>query len=234
MNEAPLEDDFDTDLSHLQQLHQREYEIRSYAKAPGVILIRGRIKDTKPPGVYFDDDPNPLEIHKMVIDLTVGFPDLVITDTQVRMETHPHRYCSSIVDHYRELIGLSIARGFTHKVRELFGGPRGCAHTTALLQAMAPVAVQSIWSMRSISPTEQMIAPPIAGEATPEEIRTHMAFNLNTCHIWSDPGPMFDAIDRGEDVDSPLWAVRRADELGQSLVAWRERMSGRSPANPSN
>ena len=234
MSSVPLEDDFDTDISHLQKLHQREYEIRSYVKTPETILIRGRVKDTKPPGVYFDDDPNPLEIHKMVIDLIIEFPDLVITDANVRMETHPHGHCPSIVDHYRELIGLSIARGFTHKVRELFGGPKGCAHTTALLQAMAPVAVQSTWTMRILSPTEQMIAPPISGDATPEEIRTRMAFNLNTCHIWSDPGPMFDAIDRGEEVAPPLWAVQRADELGQSLVSWRERMAGRSPTNPSN
>ena len=64
------------------------------------------------------------------------------------LETHPHAACPRIEDHYQHLIGLSIARGFTHKVRELFGGPRGCTHTTALLQAMAPVAIQSMWSFR--------------------------------------------------------------------------------------
>ena len=96
----------------------------------------------------------------MVIDLTIGFPDLVISDVAVEMQTHPHGYCPSIVEHYRKLIGLSIARGFTHKVRDLFGGPKGCAHTTALLQAMAPVAIQSIWSMRSLSPTERMVDAP--------------------------------------------------------------------------
>ena len=65
-------------------------------------------------------------------------------------ETHPHTECVSIVDAYRGLVGLSITRGFTHKVRELFGGPRGCTHTTALLMAMAPVAVQCIWSMNVV------------------------------------------------------------------------------------
>ena len=69
MSSVPLEDDFDLDISHLQKLHQREYEVRSYVKTPETMLIRGRVKDTKPPGVYFDDDPNPLEIHKMVIEL---------------------------------------------------------------------------------------------------------------------------------------------------------------------
>ena len=102
MSSVPLEDDFDTDISHLKKLPQLEYEIRSYVKTPETILIRGRVKDTKPPGVYFDDDPNPLEIHKMVIDLIIAFPDLVIVATTVRMETHPRGHGPSIVAHYRE------------------------------------------------------------------------------------------------------------------------------------
>jgi len=36
------------------------------------------------------------------------------------------------VPHYESLVGLSIARGFTHKARELFGGPRGCSHILTL------------------------------------------------------------------------------------------------------
>lgn len=223
----------DIEIAGLAALHERDYKIRSYAAGPGEILIRGQVRDFKPPGVYFDDDPNELEIHHMVIDLIVGFPDLVINDVQVRMETHPHGHCINIVDDYRKLTGVSIARGFSQKVRELFGGPRGCAHTTALLQAMAPVAIQSIWSMRQVSQTEQMVAPPIGVDAPPEEIRAQLAYNVNTCHVWSDPGPMFDAIDRGEELEPPIWAVKRAEELGQSVVSWRERMSGRSPTNPS-
>ena len=56
----------------------------------------------------------------------------------VVFEAHPHTTCPAIIEHYQGLVGLSIARGFTHQVRELFGGPRGCTHTTALLLAMAP------------------------------------------------------------------------------------------------
>jgi hypothetical protein len=124
----------------------------------------------------------------MVIDLIVGFPDVVIKGARVRMEAHPRGHCTSIVDDYRKLAGLSIARGFSQKVRELFGGPRACAHTTALLQAMALVAIQSIWSMRQVSQTEQMVAPPIGVDASPEELRAQMAYNVNACHVWSNPG----------------------------------------------
>ena len=81
----------------------------------------------------------------MVIDVSVSFPDLIITNAIVVTETHSHEGCMKIVDHSKKLVGLSIALGFTKKVRELFGGPRECSHTTALLNAMAPVAIQSVW-----------------------------------------------------------------------------------------
>jgi hypothetical protein len=210
----------------LPELHHRSYDVRSYAAGPDRVLIRGRIVDTKPPGVYFEDDPDPLEIHHMVIDLTISFPELEIVEADVVMETHPHGHCADITGHYANLVGLSIARGFTHKVRELFGGPRGCTHTTALLQAMAPIAVQSIWSMRHVSDTEQFVAPPTGRNPTPEEMRARLAYNINSCHVWADPGPMFEVIDAGEELPPPLWAHERAERLGQSIEDWRARMRG--------
>jgi hypothetical protein len=79
----------------------------------------------------------------MVFDPTT----FVITEARAVMETHPHDLCRAVEPHYDKLVGLSIARGFSAKVRELFGGPRGCSHVTALLLAMAPVAIQSMFSM---------------------------------------------------------------------------------------
>ena len=105
------------------------------------------MRDQKPPGVYLAEDPEPLTMHHMQVDLTVAFPSMVIERAEVVFEAHPHTTCVDIVGAYQGLVGLSITRGFTHKVRELFGGPRGCTHTTALLLAMGPVATQCSWSM---------------------------------------------------------------------------------------
>ncbi len=135
------------DIGELDVLHDREYRVRAFRLSAERLLIRGAVRDQKPPNLYIADDDQPLTIHHMQIDLEVAFPSLEIVAAAVRFETHPHGGCPSIIDHYGGLVGLSIARGFTHKVRELFGGPRGCTHTTALLQAMAPVAVQCFWSM---------------------------------------------------------------------------------------
>ena len=151
----------------LEQLHHRRYDVRSYRQSDDLLRLRGTVIDEKPPGVYFAEDPDPLTIHHMVLDIVVAFPSLEIVDVELVMQTRPHRECDAIVPKYSELIGLSVARGFTHKVRELFGGPRGCSHTTALLQAMAPVVIQSTWSMRALSETEQFVAPPTSKTATP-------------------------------------------------------------------
>ena len=136
-----LDDDpVDAQGRPLEVLHDREYRVRAFRSAPDRVLIRGGVRDQKPPGLYLDVDPDPLTIHHMQVDIEVAYPSMKIVAAQVHMETHPNIECTRIEPHYEKLVGLSIARGFTHQVRELFGGPRACTHTTALLQAMAPVA----------------------------------------------------------------------------------------------
>ena len=205
----------------LEMLHERTYSVRAFRQSADRLLIRGKVHDIKPSGLYFLQDDKPLSIHEMVVDIVVAFPGLEIVEASMVMETHPHRHCIEITDHYDKLVGLSIVRGFTHKVRELFGGPKGCTHTTALLQAMAPVAFQSMWSMME----------PVAGETpvgeprlpTAAEMRERVKFNLNTCHVWAEDGPMFKGLDRGELLPPPLWAQARLEALGLTLDDWYSR-----------
>ena len=136
-------------------IHERAYVVRAYRNGHDKLILRGAVRDQKPPGLYIADDPEPLTIHHMIVDLTVAVPSLEIVAAKAVLETHPHPACTRIEDHYDKLVGLSIARGFTNKVRELFGGPRGCTHTTALLQAMAPVAIQSIWSFNMVKASDR-------------------------------------------------------------------------------
>lgn len=211
----------------LPLLHDRTYSVRSYRKSETELLIRGQIQDQKPPGVYVEEDPDPLTVHHMVVDITVQLPAMEITDAGVVMETHPHESCTSITDHYAKLVGLSIARGFTHKIRELFGGPRGCTHTTALLQAMAPVAIQSIWAMRSTDSEEGTAVPaPLPTNPTDEQIRERFAHNLNSCHVWREDGETIGAIKRGEEMEPPLWIIERMEKLGLDPETWRHFMQG--------
>lgn len=197
-------------------LHDREYRVRAYRKAADRVLIRGAVRDQKPPGLYLARDPDPLTIHHMQVDMEIAFPSLEIVDAGVVFEAHPMNACPNIVDHYTKLIGLSIARGFTHKVRELFGGPRGCTHTTALLQAMAPVAMQCFWSMRAASAREAGI---VAG-VTPARDDDGWRMNVNTCHVWAEDGDQVAALESGAGFEVPVSVQRRLDRLGLGSEAW--------------
>ncbi len=193
-------------------LHDREYRVRAFRLSADRLLIRGAVRDQKPPNLYIADDDQPLTIHHMQIDLEVAFPSLEIVAAAVRFETHPHGGCPSIIDHYGGLVGLSIARGFTHKVRELFGGPRGCTHTTALLQAMAPVAVQCFWSMDAAR-TRARRRDARAGRAS-IGVGERWSTNLNTCHVWAEDGELVTHLEAGGEFGMPIFIAKRAAELG--------------------
>lgn len=200
----------------LPSLHERDYIVRAYASAADEILVRGVIKDVKPPGLLVVGDPAPLTMHHMQVDLRVHYPSLEITAAEVVFEVHPQAGCPTITEHYRSLVGLSIARGFTHRVRELFGGPRGCSHTTALLQAMAPVAVQSWFGMARLAGGDED-AGQDAGQDPLSTIRSaHRARNLNTCHIWAEDSELTNLAARGEPVPLPIPVLRRCAELDRT------------------
>jgi hypothetical protein len=91
-----------------------------------------------------------------------------------------------------------------------------------MLTAMAPVAIQSIWSMRIGSPnvsSEQRAA------MTTEDRRRGYAMNLNTCHMWDENGQMVSEIEQGLPMEVPLWISKRFKKLGLGDEEW-EKMRG--------
>jgi len=202
----------------LDLLHTRNYETRVYQLSDDELLARGVVSDLKPAGLYVDGDAQPLEMHQMQLELRIALPALTITHARVLFETHPHSSCPLIARDYEKLVGLSIARGFNHKIRDLFGGPRGCTHTNALLQAMAPAVVQSTWSV-SIRRSRSARTP--LGARNPEERDKRVAANANTCHVWAESGDHVAALRRGERSGYPPLPVReRLRSLGQDEDNW--------------
>ena len=194
-------------------LHDREYRVRAFRLAEDRILIQGAVRDQKPPGLYIRTDPDPITVHHMQLAIEVAFPALEIVAVTTQFESFPSETCPSIIGHYDELVGLSIARGFTHKVRELFGGPKGCTHTTALLQAMAPVAVQCFWSMRAAGAALAGDTDEIGiGEMDPDD--QSWRITIDSCHVWASDGPAVAAREAGEPWQVPVFLRTRLDDLG--------------------
>ena len=201
----------------LPLLHTRRYEVRAFRMADDRFLLRGVVCDEKPAGVYVSNDPDPLWMHLMVVDLEITYPTFVIEKASVEFKNHPHLGCTDITDHYKKLEGMSISRGFNAKVKELFGGPRGCTHIGALLSAMAPVAIQTGWSMRAIVVTNDV------GLTTPaiqQQRSRQFAANINTCHMWDEDGDLVATVKAGNEIEMPLAVSIRLRELGRSEAEW--------------
>jgi hypothetical protein len=198
-------------------IHERAYVVRAYRHGFDRLILRGAVRDQKPPGLYFDDI-QPLTVHHMIVDLTIAVPSLEITAAKAVLEIHPHSTCKRIEDHYDNLVGLSIARGFTHKIRELFGGPRGCTHTTALLQAMAPVAIQSMWSFNMAQAQPNDDSNPFSN---PESRQAVFLSNIDSCHVWAEDSEHVASLRNGEPMEVPLWITKRFADLGRDPENFR-------------
>jgi hypothetical protein len=211
-------------------IHERTYEVRAFRKDPSTVLLRGVVIDLSPPEHGFGLAGGPMEFHHMVVDVEVDVRTFAITAARVVFETNPHEGCPRIADAYQALVGLSIARGYTHKVRELFGGPRGCTHVLALLQAMAPVVMQARWPMLSAAQAEAAAAEAAeaaaSGTVAPprrinDEDRRRMSLgNRDTCHIWASDGEMIARVEAGEEVPPPLPVLARLAEQGIDAEQW--------------
>ncbi len=196
----------------LELIHTRDYETRVYRVSEDELLVRGAISDRKPPGLYIQRDPEPLEVHQMQLELRVAYPSLEITAARVLFETHPHSRCPMIAADYEKLVGVSVARGFTRRTKELFGGANGCTHTNALIQAMAPAIVQATWSVRV---QEQQALGKRRADLTTEERAAQVRMNLNTCHVWDERLDRVQGIMEGRVEGERLLPVEhRLAELG--------------------
>ncbi len=197
----------------LELIHTRDYEIKVYRVSDDELLARGALSDRKPPGLYILDDPEPLEVHQIQLELRVAYPSLEITAARVLFETHPHSRCPMIAADYEKLVGVSVARGFMRRTKELFGGPNGCTHTNALIQAMAPAIVQATWSVRI---KEQIAQGKRRSDLTPEERAAQVRMNLNTCHVWDEHSDRVQRILEGRlEGERLLPVVDRLAELGR-------------------
>jgi hypothetical protein len=200
--------------------HARNYEVRTYRVDASTMRLRGRVTDTKPAGLYVDGDTEPLVVHDMVVDMIVGYPDLTIREVSVVLDTHPHTSCPSIESSYEQLIGASIARGFSRMLTETFGGKMGCTHVGALLRAMAPVAVQSMYSMQLADPdnTTRRLR-----DDSEEARQRAQAYVRNSCHVWADDGDMIAASEAGLPLEAPIWIRDRLHKLDRldELTNWQ-------------
>jgi Protein of unknown function (DUF2889) len=191
-------------------IHRRVYDCEAFEDGPDRMRVRGHLNDTKPLGLGLADG-EPMVIHDMTIELVVTIPDFTIVDVVSHMEVHPYDLCPAVLADYRQLVGHSVTRGYSRTVRELFGGPNGCSHLGALLQAMGPVAVQASWGLVTLhgEPGAQF-----QGEDGEADRKRRLAMNVDTCHVWAADGQHLRAVEAGQNTGRPSWLQERLIKLG--------------------
>ena len=195
------------------RIHLRNIECEAFDEGGGRMRVRGTLTDNRPEGLCLADG-EPLTIHQMVVDLIITVPGFVIVDVETAMKVHPYQTCTEVLPDYRQLIGLSISRGYSRKIRELFGGPGGCSHIGALLQALGPVAFQASWSLVTLHDDP---ADRVSSDHDERDRLQRAAMNTNTCHVWAEGGPHITAVEIGSAPMRPEWESERLAKLGVDL-----------------
>jgi hypothetical protein len=167
-------------------VHIRTITLEARRAGDALLEVSGRLVDERPqgPGVDWFGASNGSIIHDMRVTLAVRHPDLVIVAVTAEMASHPYSLCPDAVDPLQQLVGLSVARGFTRAVNERFGRQHGCAHFTALIHAMAPVVRQAIGPA-----FKELDAIPKPGEET---------WFVNSCQAWKEGGLLHQRFAAGD------------------------------------
>lgn len=210
------------DPDGVEFLHGRDYKVRAFRVNDSRVLLRGAIRDFKPPGAYIPNDPEELVIHHMTIDILVSYPEFEIVDIDAKYLHFPEESCPNIAEAYKQLIGVSIQRGFNRRLKELLGGPLGCTHLQALVSAMAPVIVQCMWSLRNAE-IDSGAPVKLRSQMSDEELLESVKFNRNSCHVWADGGEVMNRVLSRDVHQPPLTVRRRLAQHGLKMDNWSNR-----------
>jgi Protein of unknown function (DUF2889) len=166
-------------------LHRRTIDLQVYARDEHFVVI-GTLHDQRP---WADGQTVVRDLHRMELGIVVHRSDLMIVDAAADMRSYPHAECTEIEPDFHELVGLSVARGYTRSVQERFGRQRGCSHLEFLARALGPAVIQAITS--AAAQRRQR------GEVTEDSGSMSRQLLLNTCHVWAEDGPGLEKIELG-------------------------------------
>jgi len=158
-------------------IHRRSIVCEGFRRADGLWEMEGCLVDTK--SYDFGNRARttvragePVHEMRMRVALDDSF---VIREVEVASDFFPYPNCGDIAPAYRALVGMRVAPGMTRKLRELFGGTRGCTHLTRLLDNLMQTAIQTMAPLKGM---EESQAP---GRKPP---------HLDGCHALSTLGPV--------------------------------------------
>jgi hypothetical protein len=157
-------------------LHRRSIEYEAFDAGESLLVV-GRLRDSRP---WAEGGHSIASVHDMELRVTVRISDMTITEASANMHTFPHAECPGIVQAFKDLAGLSVARGYTRAVQTRFGGPRGCTHLEQLARSIGPVVVQAVTSRRAQAVSLGLSTDLLSAGTSP--------WARDSCHVWAEGG----------------------------------------------
>jgi len=166
-------------------LHTRNIQIDVYAQGDNRLLLKGRLTDLR--HRQSDAEGKLTEVNRVIHDmnlrLTVKLPEAVIVSAEAAMDTIPYpgtdetggESCRDTLSAVEKLVGLTITRGFSSKVREIMSDITSCAHLTTLALTTAPLTFQGMGALMRAQ-----------GAKLPRPLKRL----LNTCYMWRAHGSL--------------------------------------------
>ena len=168
-----------------EPLHCRQHVIEAYHLGDGRLLLRGELIDRRSHDSMSGERlvPAGKRVHTMICELEIDTASMEILAVRGEMPDRPYGMCPDWLPRLQGLEGVRITRGFNGRLRELMGGPLGCAHFSSLLTAMAPVALQALASLPQQG----------GGEAAYKaRVRRGQGTAVNSCHVLAEGSPVLE------------------------------------------
>jgi hypothetical protein len=163
-------------------LHTREIICKGYQRSDGLFDIEGRLQDltNEPTDLPFHRVPQGGAIHDMRLVMTVD-GEMVIQHIVAVTATGASQFCGEASAAYSRLAGLKITAGFKQKMKVIVGGVSGCTHMTELLERMATVAMQTLFSIYRAEASRRR-------ETGAQQVVAVRPWVIGTCHAYREDG----------------------------------------------
>ncbi|NVK72439.1 dihydroxy-acid dehydratase [Marinomonas sp. CT5] len=177
-------------------MHRRSIESYGFLRDDGLWDIEATMKDLKPYNVKREFDgslvPEGSPFHDISIRLTID-DTFLIKEVWVSMDSFPFPNCGGAAGSFDAVKGTRIGSGWNRWLKENFGGKVGCTHVLELFPVVATTAFQTMWG-------------PL-GEKYPEQVPKSLGNLINSCHGWSEEGPMVRKLVDEQILKLPLGSV---------------------------
>jgi hypothetical protein len=175
-----------------RRIQSRNMEISTREDDGAHIVVCGELRDRRLVTTFALDgtERQAATVHHMRICIKVHTGTLAIEAIEGEMLQVPHADCGQMHKTLEAIQGLTLSPGFSAKVKQQLGGPRGCIHLTTLLLAMAPAALQGYWTHNDRVPERRRVSG--------EHLERYL---VDTCRVWRREGPLVQKIAKLAGVD---------------------------------